>query len=58
MKEMKADHRAHVFKIAQFLDQEISEKVADLVVQKTSFQSMSAEVNPVVKTYENLEKRR
>ena len=54
--EMKADHRAHVLKIAQFLDQEISEKVADVIVQKTNFQSMSAEVNPVVKAYETWKK--
>ena len=54
--EMKADHRAHVLKIAKFLDQEISEKVADVIVQKTNFQNMSAEVNPVVKTYETWKK--
>ena len=54
--EMKADHRAHVLKIAQFLDQEMSQKVVDVIVQKTNFQSMSKEVNPVVKTYETWKK--
>ena len=54
--EMKKDHRAHVLKIAQFLGQEISPKVTDVIVQKTTFENMSKEVNPVVKTYETWKK--
>ena len=43
--EMKKDHRGHVFKIAQFLGCDISDKVADSVVEKSSFQNMSKEIN-------------
>ena len=54
--EMKKDHRGHVLKIAQFLDKEISHKVIDIIVQKTTFQNMSKDVNPVVKTYDTWKK--
>ena len=43
--EMKKDHRGHVLKIAQFLGCDISDKVADLVVEKSSFQNMSKKIN-------------
>ena len=43
--EMKKDHRGHVLKIAKFLGCDISDKVVDLVVEKSSFQNMSRKIN-------------
>ena len=47
--EMKKDHRGHVMKIAKFLGQDISDKIADVIVQKSTVQNMSKEINSVVK---------
>ena len=46
---MKKDHHGHVMKIAKFLGQDISDKTADVIVQKSTVQNMSKEINSVVK---------
>ena len=49
--EMKKDHHGHVIKIARFLDQGTSDRTAEFIVQKTTVQNMSQEVNNVVKNF-------
>ena len=47
--EMKKDHRGHVLKIADFLGFHLSDKVVDLIVEKSSFKNMSQEINSMLK---------
>ena len=42
--EMKKSHRDHVIKIAKFLGYDLSDKVVDLIVEKTTFKDMSKTV--------------
>ena len=56
--EMKKDHRGHVIKIAEFLDQDISDKVVDKIVEKTIVKDMGNEINTMLKKLPNLEPRK
>ena len=47
--EMKKSHRDHVIKIAKFLGYDLSDKVVDLIVDKSSFKDMSNKINPILK---------
>ena len=47
--EMKKDPKAHVIKIANFINQPISDKVADVITEKTSVKQMSAVVHDAMK---------
>ena len=47
--EMKEDHRGHVIKIAEFLGYDLSDKVIDLIVEKSSFRHMSKKINTALK---------
>ena len=47
--EMKKDPKAHIIKIANFINQPISDKVADVITEKTSVKHMSAVANEVMK---------
>ena len=47
--EMKKDHRGHALKIAEFLGFDLSDKVVDLIVEKTSLKDMSKEINSMLK---------
>ena len=57
--EMKKDPKAHIIKIAIFINQPISVKVADVITEKTSVKQMSAVVYDAMKqlTAWNPEKR-
>ena len=43
--DMKKSHRDHVIKIAKFLGYDLSDKVIDLIVEKSSFKDMSKIIN-------------
>ena len=43
--DMKKSHRDHVIKIAQFMGHDVSDKVIDIIVQKTSLKDMSVSLN-------------
>ena len=47
--EMKKSHRDHVLKIAKFLGYDISDKVTDTIVEKTSLNAMSKDFNDMLK---------
>ena len=47
--DMKKSHRDHVIKIANFLGYDLSDKVVDLIVEKSSFKDMSRKINAVLK---------
>ena len=46
--EMKKSHRDHIFKIADFLGHEVSDKVVDLIVEKSSMKCMSKSINTAI----------
>ncbi len=46
--DMKKDPRGHVIKIAKFMDVELSDKVIDIIVEKTAKKNMGKEVNQVI----------
>ena len=43
--EMKKDHRGHVIKIAKFLSCDLSDKVIDAIVEKSTFKTMAKNIN-------------
>ena len=47
--EMKKNPKAHIIKIANFINQPISDKVADVITEKTSVKQMSAVANEAMK---------
>ena len=47
--DMKKSHRDHVVKIAKFLGYDFSDKLIDIIVQKTSLKDMSVSLNGMVK---------
>ena len=47
--EMKKDPKAHIITIANFINQPISDKVADVITEKTSVKQMSAVVHDTMK---------
>ena len=49
--EMKKDHRGHVVKIGNFLGYDLSEKVIDIIVQKTTVKHMQKNINAVVEGF-------
>ena len=48
---MKKDHRGHVFKIAKFLDQNISDKAADIIVERSTAKDKGKEFNSLLKKF-------
>ena len=46
---MKKDPKAHIIKMANFINQPISDKVADVITEKTSVKQMSAVVHDAMK---------
>ena len=49
--EMKKDHRGYVFKMAKFLDQDISDKAADIIVEKSAVKDMGKEFKSLLKKF-------
>ena len=49
--DMKKSHRHHVMKIAEFLGYDLSDKVIDLIVEKSSFEDMSKKINTAFKEF-------
>ena len=47
--DMKKSHRGHVIKIAKFLGYDLSDKVIDFIVEKSSLKNMSKNVNDMFK---------
>ena len=47
--DMKKSHRDHVIKIAKFLGYDFSDKVVDLIVEKSSLKDMSTRINAAFK---------
>ena len=43
--EMKKDHRGHVIKIAKFFGCDLSDKVIDIIVEKSTFKTMAKNIN-------------
>ena len=56
--EMKKDPKAHIIKIANFINQPISDKVADVITEKTSVKQMSAVVSERNEANANVEFRK
>ena len=46
--DMKKDHRGHVIKIAKFMGCDLSDKVIDIIVTKTTTKDMSQAINPLI----------